>query len=106
MLSYVDPLLPLELRGSGNEDVLDYYRDLQYGATRSRRCRLMLLGAGGAGKTTLVRRLVTGAPVNIGSTTITHGIEQSTGYSACGLSSSLPPTRLCLLSCFLLISRP
>ncbi len=75
-LREVDPDLPLELKGAGNGAVLEYYRDLLAGPTIvSRRCRVMLLGNGGVGKTTLGRRLVAGFPPSTESGT-THGVLQ------------------------------
>jgi GTPase SAR1 family protein len=74
----VDPQLPLELRGKGNKEVLSYYRDLLAAASVvSRRCRVMLLGTGGVGKTTLAHRLVTGSPATH-SADVTHGVLQRT----------------------------
>jgi hypothetical protein len=75
-LCTADPDLPLELKRSDNYAILDYYRDLSPGTVVSRRCRLMLLGTGGAGKTTLARRLTTGAPVAAGAPDVTHGVLQ------------------------------
>jgi hypothetical protein len=75
-LREVDPDLPLELKGAGNRAILEYYRDLLVGPTIvSRRCRVMLLGNGGVGKTTLGRRLVAGfsPPTESGTT---HGVLQ------------------------------
>jgi hypothetical protein len=70
-----DPELPLEQRSKGNCAMLNYYRDLQTAAVVSRRCRLMLLGTGGVGKTTLANRLVTGAP-SASPVDVTHGVLQ------------------------------
>jgi hypothetical protein len=83
-LSKVDPHLPLELHGKDNGDVLNYYRDL-LAATPvvSRRCRVMLLGTGGVGKTTLAHRLVTGLPATH-SADVTHGVLQRTYTSTRG----------------------
>ncbi len=75
-LCTADPDLPLELMLSDNAVILDYYRDLNPGAVVSRRCRLMLLGTGGAGKTTLASRLATGAPVAGDAPGVTHGVLQ------------------------------
>jgi hypothetical protein len=72
-----DPQLPLELQGQSNRAVLDYYRDLRAAAVVSRRCRVMLLGTGGVGKTTLAHRLVTGRPA-AHSADVTHGVLQRT----------------------------
>jgi hypothetical protein len=55
----VDPGLPLEFKCANNQTILGYYRDLVAGpAIISRRCRVILLGNGGVGKTTLAGRLV------------------------------------------------
>ncbi len=75
-LCTADPDLPLELKRSDNAAILSYYRDLSPGTVVSRRCRLMLLGTGGSGKTTLARRLATGAPVAEGAPGVTHGVLQ------------------------------
>ncbi len=75
-LREVDPDLPLELKGANNDVILGYYRDLFAGpAVFSRRCRVMLLGNGGVGKTTLGRRLVAGRPPATDAGT-THGVLQ------------------------------
>ncbi len=74
-LSQADEQLPLEMKQKDNLTVLNYYRDLQSSAI-SRRCRVLLLGHGGAGKTTLANRLVKGAPADPTSTT--HGVLQRT----------------------------
>ncbi len=88
-LRTADPDLPLELKRSGNAAILDYYRDLSPGMVVFRRCRMMLLGTGGAGKTTLASRLATGAPVADGAPGVTHGVLQRKWL---GISS------LCVLS--------
>ncbi len=75
-LCYVDSSLPLELRHASNGSILDYYRDLLSApVVVSRRCRVMLLGAGGVGKTTLENRLVTGTPATVVAD-VTHGALQ------------------------------
>jgi hypothetical protein len=82
-LSKVDGMLPLELKGASNADILDHYRDLLRDVTVvSRRCRLMLLGNGGVGKTTLAHRLVTGAPP-VSDPQVTHGVLQCKQYHVC-----------------------
>ena len=70
-----DAALPPALKHSDNRMVLDYYRNLLCGYIVYRRCRLMLLGGGGVGKTTLVNRLVSGEFTRVA---ITHGISQRT----------------------------
>ncbi len=70
-----DPDLPLELRRANNDDILNYYRDLSPAPIVSRRCRVMLLGTGGVGKTTLAHRLVTGGPAERPAD-VTHGVLQ------------------------------
>ncbi len=71
-----DAKLPLELRGASNSAILDYYRDMQSGPlVVARRCRVMLLGNGGVGKTTLAQRVVTGRPPKA-STGPTYGVMQ------------------------------
>ncbi len=93
-LCLADPVLPLELRRADNGRILDFYRDLQKAGVVSRRCRMMLLGIGGVGKTTLARRLVTGGPGD-GPPGMTHGAMQCTcvwlGYMD-GCVRSLPRT--------------
>ena len=75
-LREVDPDLPLELKDADNQAILNYYRDLLAGpAVISRRCRVMLLGNGGVGKTTLAHRLVNGRPAVI-EAGITQGVLQ------------------------------
>ncbi len=76
-LRVADPHLPLELKGADNSTIFDYYRDLlSEPSVVSRRCRVMLLGNGGVGKTTLAQRLVTGSVTPPGTTTTTHGVLQ------------------------------
>ncbi len=70
-----DPDLPLELRRTDNTTILNYYRDLAPAPVVSRRCRVMLLGTGGVGKTTLAHRLVTGGPAERPAD-VTHGVLQ------------------------------
>ena len=83
-LSEVDPHLPLELHGKDNKEVLNYYRDLLAGTSVvSRRCRVMLLGTGGVGKTTLAHRLVMGSPATH-IADVTHGVLQRTYTSTPG----------------------
>jgi hypothetical protein len=74
-LSTFDAALPLELKDAKNVAVLNYYRDLLSASVVSRRCRVMLLGTGGVGKTTLAHRLVTGLPA-ARSADVTHGVLQ------------------------------
>jgi hypothetical protein len=82
-LCSADPATPLELQGVGNRMMLDYYRDLAEGCVAMRRCRLMLLGSGAAGKTTLGASLVHGGGVGVGPGLgkVTHGVEQRTCIS-------------------------
>lgn len=69
--------LPLELKRGSNHAILTYYRDLHSQPTVvSRRCRVMLLGNGGVGKTTLAQRLVHGRPSVGANTATTHGVLQ------------------------------
>jgi hypothetical protein len=71
-----DPDLPLELQQAYNTAILKYYRDLAtHAPVVSRRCRVMLLGTGGVGKTTLAHRLVTGGPGER-PVHVTHGVLQ------------------------------
>ncbi len=80
-LREVDPDLPLELKGARNDVILGYYRDLSAGpAIISRRCRVMFLGNGGVGKTTLGRRLVAGRPFAT-ETETTHGVLQRKSWA-------------------------
>ncbi len=75
-LNSVDQTLPLELSNASNEAILDYFRDLLSApVVVSRRCRVMLLGAGGVGKTTLANRLVAGTAATV-VTDVTHGALQ------------------------------
>jgi hypothetical protein len=84
------PDLPLELRGASNKAILNYYRDLAAQSTVvSRRCRVMLLGTGGVGKTTLAHRLVTGGPAER-PTDVTHGVLQRRWHRTAALPWMLP----------------
>ncbi len=75
-ISVFDRDLPLELKGTDNATILNFYHDLlAEPSVVSRRCRLMLLGNGGVGKTTLARRLEKGAPAAVGAD-VTHGVLQ------------------------------
>ncbi len=75
-LCSVDSSLPLELKRASNEAILDYFRDLLSApVVVSRRCRVMLLGAGGVGKTTLANRLVAGTAATVVAG-VTHGALQ------------------------------
>ncbi len=81
VLSMADQALPLELKTASNKDILNYYRDLlSDSAKASRRCRVMLLGNGGVGKTTLAHRLVTGCPPTLDAG-VTHGVLQRSSRS-------------------------
>jgi hypothetical protein len=94
-LSKCDAALPLELLVASNTTILDHYRDLlRAGEVVSRRCRMMLLGNGGVGKTTLARRLVTGAPPSP-DPEVTHGVAQR---KSLGVLALLFPTnsRVCV----------
>jgi hypothetical protein len=75
-LSMVDSAAPLNLQGASNEDMLWFYRDLApVPPLVWRRCRVLLLGDGGVGKTTLAHRLTAGdliAP----TPAVTHGVLQ------------------------------
>lgn len=72
-LGSVSPDLPLELKHASNEAILEYYRDLRSTSSAPRLCRVILLGAGGAGKTCLANRLGEGA-----SSVSSHGASQCT----------------------------
>ena len=88
-LCRVDTALPMELRDTTNGPILDYYRDLQSSAAGVfRRCRVMLLGNGRTGKTTLAATLaarliglkqVEGRSEIAG---VTHGVHQRTCLKA------------------------
>ncbi len=80
-LATADPDLPLELRSANNKTILKFYWDLAREAVTSRRCRMMLLGNGSVGKTTLAHRLVTGAPADR-AVDVTHGVLQRASGSA------------------------
>jgi hypothetical protein len=62
------------MQSSTNTAILHFYRDLSVRRTVQRRCRVMLVGSGGAGKTTLAHRLVTGRPPDVAE--VTHGVQQ------------------------------
>ncbi len=87
-LAAADPDLPLELKRADNERILDFYRDLlRSPQVVSRRCRVMLLGTGGVGKTTLANRLqvATGALCDA-AVSVTHGTLQRTCLRAADAS--------------------
>jgi hypothetical protein len=86
-LSQSDAALPLELKDADNDEVLNYYQDLLSASVVSRRCRVMLLGTGGVGKTTLAHRLVTGS-LAARSADVTHGVLQR--RAACRVCSRRP----------------
>jgi hypothetical protein len=75
-LCKLDQALPDELSSAPNREVLDYYMDLRRGGKSRRRCRLMLLGAGGAGKTSLAHWLAYGRQIQERPAT-THGVDHS-----------------------------
>ncbi len=87
-LCTTDPDLPLELKRADNRRILNFYRDLLVGSVVQRRCRVMLLGNGGAGKTTLARCLVAGGVPDGVTAGVTHGVEQ------CALLAVVAPTYL------------
>jgi hypothetical protein len=76
-LRHLDPSVPPEL--TGNQAILDFYRDMGPAVVVVRRCRVLLLGPGGAGKTTLAHRLVTGSALDRAD--VTHGVVQSANGS-------------------------
>jgi hypothetical protein len=91
-LRTADPHLPLELKASENWPILEFYRDLlRSDAVVSRRVRVMLLGVGGVGKTTLANRLASGAPDDA-VVPVTHGALQRT----CMLHASTYVHAVCL----------
>ncbi len=65
--------------GAGSPDATDLGGLRPEESVVHRRCRIMLIGNGGAGKTTLARRLATGSPPEI-SAAVTHGVLQRTFY--------------------------
>ena len=83
-LAACDHQLPLELRGACNPDILDFYSDLRQGGVIQRRCRVMLIGNGGAGKTRLARAMM-GVSWEHAPTSMTHGVDQC---KCCPQSSS------------------
>jgi hypothetical protein len=91
-LCHADPDMPLELQHADNAMVLDYYRDLAAGSVVVRRCRLMLLGSGAAGKSSLAACLVRGGGVGAGGpSATTHGVEQRTCHARSGWGVYCPP---------------
>jgi GTPase SAR1 family protein len=58
--SVLSDSLPSELQSAPNDDVIRYFRLIGAKAQRKRRVKVVVLGEGGEGKTTLVRRLTSG----------------------------------------------
>lgn len=94
-LCSADPATPIELQLASNNMMLDYYRDLAEGCVAMRRCRLMLLGSGAAGKSSLASSLARGGGVGPGLGSITHGVEQRTYPSSLSLPPPPPPITVC-----------
>ena len=81
-LADYDATLPDDIKRrnykDGNKALLQYYRDrLSSGSSTVSRFRLLIVGDGGAGKTTLARRLQQ-PDTDPGVTPVTHGIETGT----------------------------
>ncbi|CAH1774243.1 unnamed protein product [Owenia fusiformis] len=73
---------PLEIVTQGNAQVVNYLKRLKLGSVECYRTKLMLVGLGGAGKTSLIRSLMSKdnghkAPTKLGDN-ITDGIDIST----------------------------
>jgi internalin A len=75
---------PIEIAEQGNEAILNYFKEREQGIQYIREAKLLVLGEGGAGKTTLVRKLLRGfaepMPTEQEST---HGIEIADDVFTC-----------------------
>ncbi|MFM9946994.1 MAG: COR domain-containing protein [Saprospiraceae bacterium] len=68
---------PLEIVSQGNNALLDYFRKLEeQGGEKIKEAKLLILGEGGAGKTTLARKILKGFGASLPTEKeSTHGIE-------------------------------
>ena len=66
---------PMEIVSKGFGATMGYLRRLQQGSVACKRTKLMMVGLGGAGKTSLVRALTENAYGGTGNENITDGID-------------------------------